>query len=68
MNSNRRLKKVTLLLLIAILLTSINGFATIDISSDIRAAVVGDAATGEVFYQFNGDETVEIASVTKIMT
>lgn len=68
MNSNRCLKKVTLLLLIAILLTSINGFATIDISSDIRAAVVGDAATGEVFYQFNGDETVEIASVTKIMT
>jgi len=68
LNSNRRLKKVTLLLLIAILLTSINGFATIDISSDIRAAVVGDAATGEVFYQFNGDETVEIASVTKIMT
>ncbi|HBH13446.1 MAG TPA: hypothetical protein DDX29_10090, partial [Clostridiales bacterium] len=68
LNSNRRLKKVTVLLLIAILLTSINGFATIDISSDIRAAVVGDTAAGEVFYQFNGDETVEIASVTKIMT
>ncbi|MBV1757709.1 MAG: D-alanyl-D-alanine carboxypeptidase [Dethiosulfatibacter sp.] len=68
MNSNKKLGKITLLLVIAILLTSINGFATMDVSSDIRAAVVGDAATGEVFYQFNGDETVEIASVTKIMT
>jgi len=68
LNSNKNIKKVTLLLIIAILLTSINGFATMDVSSDIRAAVVGDAATGEVFYHFNGDETVEIASVTKIMT
>lgn len=68
MNSKKNVKKLLLLLVIAILMTSINGFATIDISSDIRAAVVGDAATGEVFYQVNGDETVEIASVTKIMT
>ncbi len=68
MNSNKNIRKVTLLLIIAILLTSVTGFATIDVSSDIRSAVVGDAATGEVFYHFNGDETVEIASVTKIMT
>lgn len=68
LNSNKNLRKLTLLLLVAILLTSINGFATVDVSSDIKAAVVGDAATGELFYQFNGDETVEIASVTKIMT
>ncbi|MDP3385855.1 MAG: D-alanyl-D-alanine carboxypeptidase family protein [Eubacteriales bacterium] len=68
MNSKKNVRKVLILLVIAILLTSINGFAIMDVSSDIRAAVVGDAATGEVFYQFNGDETVEIASVTKIMT
>ena len=68
MNSKKYLSKFTFVLLIAILASSFNGFATLDVSSDIRAAVVGDSATGEVFYQYNGDETVEIASVTKIMT
>lgn len=68
LNSKKYLSKFTFVLLIAILASSFNGFATLDVSSDIRAAVVGDSATGEVFYQYNGDETVEIASVTKIMT
>ena len=43
-------------------------FAEIDVSQDIRSAIVGDMETGEIFYEYNSTETVELASITKLMT
>lgn len=43
-------------------------FAEIDVSQDIRSAIVGDMETGDIFYEYNSTETVELASITKLMT
>jgi len=34
----------------------------------VNALVIGDGSTGEIFYQYNMDETFPIASTTKLMT
>ncbi len=63
-----RLKKSISFILILLLLSSFTAFANIDVSSDISAAISGDLETGELFYEYNIDEVVPIASTTKIMT
>lgn len=35
---------------------------------EVNSALVGDATTGEIFYEFNGLEPLPIASTTKLMT
>lgn len=35
---------------------------------EVNSALVGDATTGEIFYAFNGEEPLPIASITKLMT
>lgn len=35
---------------------------------DVNAALIGDATTGEIFYEYKGDEAFPIASTTKLMT
>jgi len=34
----------------------------------VNALVIGDSSTGEIFYQYGGDESFPIASTTKLMT
>ncbi len=34
----------------------------------VNALAIGDGSTGEIFYQYEGDKTVPIASTTKLMT
>lgn len=36
--------------------------------NDLNSVLVGDATTGEIFYEYNGDEPLPIASTTKLMT
>src|SRR6056297_819940 len=62
------LKKSIIFILIVALLNIFTVFADIDVSNDIRAAIRGDFETGEIFYEYNTDEVVEIASITKLMT
>lgn len=35
---------------------------------EVNTVLVGDASTGEIFYEYKGDEAFPIASVTKLMT
>lgn len=35
---------------------------------EINSVLVGDATTGEVYYEFNGEQALPIASTTKLMT
>jgi len=63
-----RLKKSISFMLIILLLSSFTIFADIDVSSDISSAISGDLETGKIFYEYNIDEVVPIASTTKIMT
>ena len=68
LNSRYSLRKISLIVAVLLLLSITAAFAEIDVSQDIRSAIVGDMATGEIFYEYNSDETVELASITKLMT
>lgn len=68
LNSRYSIRKVSLIVAVLFLLSITAAFAEIDVSQDIRSAIVGDMATGEIFYEYNSDETVELASITKLMT
>ncbi len=68
LNSRNSIRKVSLIVAVLLLLSITAAFAEIDVSQDIRSAIVGDMATGEIFYEYNSDETVELASITKLMT
>lgn len=35
---------------------------------EVNAALVGDASTGQIYYEYNGKEPLPIASTTKLMT
>ena len=35
---------------------------------EVNSVLVGDATTGEIFYEFNGEQPLPIASTTKLMT
>ncbi|MBN2286472.1 MAG: D-alanyl-D-alanine carboxypeptidase [Tissierellales bacterium] len=61
-------KRFILSLLVILLLTCNTAYADIDVSENIKAALVGDAESGEIFYEYQSNEAVELASVTKLMT
>jgi D-alanyl-D-alanine carboxypeptidase (penicillin-binding protein 5/6) len=50
------------------LIFSISSVCAIDVSENIKSALVGDLETGEIFYEYNSNQTVELASITKVMT
>lgn len=56
------------LFLIIIMLTNTISFADVDISQNIKGALLGDLEKGEVLYQYNTNEQLAIASITKLMT
>ncbi len=64
----KRLKRMVIAVVLLLILSISAVYGEIDVSENIRAALVGDMATREVFYAYNEEEPVEMASVTKIMT
>lgn len=54
--------------LILLLLTNGPAFADIDVSEGIAGALLGDLETGEILYQYNVNEQLAMASVSKLMT
>jgi D-alanyl-D-alanine carboxypeptidase (penicillin-binding protein 5/6) len=68
LNSRYSFRKISLIVAVLLLISITAAFAEIDVSQDIRSAIVGDMETGEIFYEYNSDETVELASITKLMT
>lgn len=61
-------RKTSLIVVVLLVISITAAFAEIDVSQDIRSAIVGDMETGEIFYEYNSDESVELASITKLMT
>lgn len=64
----RRINKVLSLCLLIILLTNTAVFGEININENINAALLGDLETGEILYNYNIDEQLAIASISKLMT
>lgn len=63
-----KINKIISMILIIMLLTINMAFADIDVSKDVKGALLGDLDSGEILYEYNIKEKVELASVTKLMT
>ena len=61
-------KKLSLILILAVLLLNINVYADIGIEDNLRSYILADSETGKILESYNIDEIVEIASISKIMT
>lgn len=60
--------KTRLLQIILILLLTINSAWAGDLNYNTNAIIAGDYKTGDIVYDYNGDEELAIASTTKLMT
>lgn len=64
----KRIKKILSLCLVLIMLTNIFAFADININDNIKGALLGDLETGEILYEYNINQQLAIASISKLMT
>lgn len=63
----KKIKKTLLLCLIIIMLTNTLVFADININENIKGALLGDLE-GEILYDYNINQQLAIASISKLMT
>lgn len=64
----RKINKVISLCLLIIMLTNTVVFGEIDINQNISAALLGDLETGEILYEYNINQQLALASISKLMT
>ncbi len=64
----KKINKVISLCLLIIMLTNTAAFGEIDINQNISAALLGDLETGEILYEYNINEQLAMASISKLMT
>lgn len=64
----KNIRKIISICLIIIMLTNVVAFGEINVNQYIKGAILGDMETGEVLYEFNTNEQLAIASITKLMT
>ena len=64
----KKFRKVISLCLIIIMLSNVAAFGEINVNEYIKGAILGDLETGEVLYEYNINEQLAIASITKLMT
>lgn len=64
----RKTNKVMSLCLLIIMLSNTFVFGEININENINGAILGDLETGEILYEYNINEQLAIASISKLMT
>ena len=64
----KKIRKILSLCLLIIMLTSNIVFAEININDNIKGALLGDLETGEILYEYNINQQLAIASISKLMT
>lgn len=64
----KKFSKLLSLCLVIIMLTSTVAFGEININDNIKGALLGDLETGEIIYEYNINEQLAMASITKLMT
>lgn len=64
----KKLYKIISLSVVLIMFVNIYVFADININNNIKGALLGDLDTKEIIYEYNIDEKLSIASITKLMT
>jgi len=64
----RKISRVLSICLLVIILTNTAAFGEININQGIKGALLGDLETSEILYEYNIDEQLAIASISKLMT
>ncbi len=64
----KKISKILSLCLLIIMLTNTVVFAEININDNIKGALLGDLETGEILYEYNINQQLAIASISKLMT
>lgn len=64
----KKISKILSICLIIIMLSNSIAYGEININEYIKGAILGDLETGEVLYEYNVNEQLAIASITKLMT
>lgn len=64
----KKIRRIISICLLIIMLTNAAAFGEINVNEYIKGAILGDLETGEVLYDFNTNEQLAIASITKLMT
>ena len=64
----KKISKILSLCLLIIMLTNTFVFADININDNIKGALLGDLETGEILYEYNINQQLAIASISKLMT
>ncbi|WP_312700383.1 D-alanyl-D-alanine carboxypeptidase family protein [Sedimentibacter sp.] len=63
-----KMKKILSVCLLIIILTNTVVYGDININDNIKGALLGDLETGEIIYEYNINEQLAIASMSKLMT
>lgn len=63
-----KLSRIISMCLIIIMISSSVAFADVNVNEYIKGAILGDVETGEILYEYNVDEQLAIASISKLMT
>lgn len=61
-------RKIGIITLLFVLLLNTSVFATIGIEDEVSAYLLGDYETGEILEGYNVDQSIEVASITKLMS
>lgn len=61
-------KTITNIIILILFFTNISFAEDGNLNKGLSAVLIGNYNTGEIIYQYNIDETIEIASITKLMT
>lgn len=64
----KKICKVLSICLVIIILSNSIAFGEINVNEYIKGALLGDVETGEILYNYNTNEQLAIASITKLMT
>lgn len=64
----KKIVKILSLCLLVIMLTNTFVFGEININENIKSALLGDLETGEILYEYNINQQLSIASISKLMT
>ncbi|MDF2677591.1 MAG: dacF1, partial [Bacillota bacterium] len=63
-----KLSRIISICIIIIMISSSVAFADVNVNEYIKGAILGDVETGEILYEYNVDEQLAIASISKLMT
>lgn len=64
----KKIKRIFSVCLLIVILTNTVVYGDININNNIKGALLGDLETGEILYEYNINEQLAIASISKLMT